>query len=715
MNQTPVNQTTAHLLTRISGEFADMSRQMHRMSDDFAELRAVLVEPTTQTASQPSPTMESPPPGRQVPPMTGPIVPTPPMIMVDATSTPAGAPATWMPAPPIPGQAMPNPAAHNQAAPNPAAPNPRRNPAMATRAMPPNPTHLPAGYSPPPPAAPPPWPPSPQRSTRPALTDRIATAFRKGTVASVLAAAGVGVTLIGIVLLLVLAAQAGILRPEVRVAGGAVFAIALVVASTWWHRRPAGHTGAVALAATGVAAGYLDVLAATRFYEWLSVPAALSAAAVIAGAGLALSRMWNSQALGVLVVVPVAVLAPALTQGVDIVLVSFMLVLAAASGWVQLGRDWTWLYLVRMAAPTLPLVLIAVLAGVGVGPDTTMWTYALAAGLTVVIGLGSALVALPSSSQPALLATITAATSAPVLLSGALVDDLSAASLIATCAAALLLLVVSGPRMPGVTTAVREIWSMTVALQTLVAVATAFNGGIDVAVILGFGTVVAMTARRSTSMARIMRGIATTFVTIGGIGTLSTAPPADLAVARAIDPATAATTLVQCVLLVGAVWILAGMWIKASRTRQRSDRSAEQLWGLTLAVVALYAVTEFTVTAGVLVAGAEEGFFAGHLMATITWMIAGGATLAHASRLPSAARTPLLAGGLAVVAAALAKLFLFDLATLDGMFRVLAFIVTGLLLLAMGAWFARSLSDDADTSIPHPGPATSSPGQNRST
>ena len=36
-----------------------------------------------------------------------------------------------------------------------------------------------------------------------------------------LAIAGVAVTLIGVVLLLVLAAQAGILRPEFRVAGGA--------------------------------------------------------------------------------------------------------------------------------------------------------------------------------------------------------------------------------------------------------------------------------------------------------------------------------------------------------------------------------------------------------------------------------------------------------------------------------------------------------------
>lgn len=42
--------------------------------------------------------------------------------------------------------------------------------------------------------------------------------------------------------------------------------------------------------------------------------------------------------------------------------------------------------------------------------------------------------------------------------------------------------------------------------------------------------------------------------------------------------------------------------------------------------------------------------------------------------------------------AATAKLFLFDLGTLDGMFRVGAFIVVGLVLLGMGAEYARSLA-----------------------
>ncbi|SEL83911.1 DUF2339 domain-containing protein [Rhodococcus maanshanensis] len=51
--------------------------------------------------------------------------------------------------------------------------------------------------------------------------------------------------------------------------------------------------------------------------------------------------------------------------------------------------------------------------------------------------------------------------------------------------------------------------------------------------------------------------------------------------------------------------------------------------------------------------------------------------------------------GLTLTFAALAKLFLFDLATLDGMFRVLAFIGVGLLLLAAGTRYARAFAEGA--------------------
>ncbi len=126
------------------------------------------------------------------------------------------------------------------------------------------------------------------------MSERIGAAAERGLIGKILATAGVGVTLIGVALLLVLAAQAGLLRPEFRVAGGAVLAAALVAGGIWSRGRPDGRIGAIALTATGIAAGYLDVLAATKIYDWLPIVVGLGVAGLVAAAGLALAHRWRS-------------------------------------------------------------------------------------------------------------------------------------------------------------------------------------------------------------------------------------------------------------------------------------------------------------------------------------------------------------------------------------------------------------------------------------
>lgn len=51
-----------------------------------------------------------------------------------------------------------------------------------------------------------------------------------------------------------------------------------------------------------------------------------------------------------------------------------------------------------------------------------------------------------------------------------------------------------------------------------------------------------------------------------------------------------------------------------------------------------------------------------------------------------------IAGGLALTAAAVTKLVIFDFGRLDGIFRVTVFIVVGLVLSGMGTGYARSLA-----------------------
>ncbi len=76
-------------------------------------------------------------------------------------------------------------------------------------------------------------------------------------------------------------------------------------------------------------------------------------------------------------------------------------------------------------------------------------------------------------------------------------------------------------------------------------------------------------------------------------------------------------------------------------------------------------------------------------MATVTWMLAAAWLLLRGLERSRDAdltlRTGLLLAGISV-----AKLFLFDLAALNGLVRSVAFIVMGLLLLATGSRYAKA-------------------------
>jgi len=92
---------------------------------------------------------------------------------------------------------------------------------------------------------------------------------------------------------------------------------------------------------------------------------------------------------------------------------------------------------------------------------------------------------------------------------------------------------------------------------------------------------------------------------------------------------------------------------------------------------------------GAEVGEAVLGFTIGHAVATVTWMLAAAWLLLHGLEHSRDAdltlRTGLVLAGIAV-----AKLFLFDLAALNGLVRSVAFIVVGLLLLATGSRYAKA-------------------------
>jgi uncharacterized membrane protein len=549
----------------------------------------------------------------------------------------------------------------------------------------------PPGAQPVAPAYPVPYPPQyqpqyappPPPHTVPPVPTVVPKAPRdEGWIGKLLAVAGVAVTLVGVVLLLVLAAQAGLLRPEFRVAAGGALAVALVAVAAWLYRRPGGRVGAIALAATGIAAAYMDVIAVTSVYGWVSAPVGLLVAAIIGGGGLTLARRWDSQHLGVLVLVPLIVLAPVVVGGITLLLVSFMLALAAASLPVQLGKDWIWLHCARIAATTFPLI-IAVLA-VHFDDRRDMWLVG-ACGIAAVLAVAAALILLPRTAHRVLMALLTAAGVLPVLSVALVAGRAVAALMAAALAAALLAIVLLGDRLTGVDAVVRQIWAALSAVSATIAVLVAFDGHVAGPVLLAMAVVVAVAGRREA----IARWVAFGVAAVGAAFYVSYAPPGSLVDATA-KTATGVSTLIASLLLITFAAVI--VWTL--------DDPDSVVWTAS-AVVIVYALTTFTVTAGVLVGGDKRGFFAGHVAATICWIVLAAALLIYATRVSRANRSLPIGGGLALVAAAMAKLFLFDLGTLDGIFRVVVFIVVGLVLLGMGAGYARLLEKQDERQHQH--------------
>ncbi len=612
-----MTESHSAVLSRLSQEFDALSRQMQRVSGELVELDRVIA--AAGTAPRPTPVAAPAPQPYAAPywPQYGP-----------QHAAPQYGPQHWPPAaPPAP----------------PPPPRPRPMPAQ-------------------------PRPPAPE------------PADRSGWIGKLLAVAGVAVTLVGVVLLLVLAAKAGLLRPELRVAGGMALSGALVAVGVRLRGRPGGRIGATALAATGIAAAYLDVIAITTIYRWVPAPVGLVIAAIVGAAGLTLARRWDSQDLGLLVLVPLIGLAPVLTHGVDLELVAFMLALSAAALPVQLGKDWIWMHAARIAAVTVPLLI----ALIGINAHDNPSLIGGACGVAALLAIASGLILLPGSTRPKALALLTASGALPVLACATAVDHVLAAVLAGALAAGMLAIVLVHTGLPRVVT---QIWSTLSAVSALIAVTVAFDGYVEGPVLLAMATIVAVAGRGDA----IARWAAAGFGFVGATMLYSYAPLDALLRATAAVPTHIAVSVLISSLLVTAFVVAMA---RACADLGRRDPNLACVLGAVAGGLFVYAVTAFTVTAGVLVGGTGGGFVAGHMAATICWIGIAAALFVYALRRAGRERrTAPITAGLTLTAAATAKLFLFDLATLDGIFRVAAFIVVGLVLLSMGAGYARSLAD----------------------
>ncbi|MFI6042229.1 DUF2339 domain-containing protein [Nocardia sp. NPDC051321] len=545
---------------------------------------------------------------------------------------------------------------------------------------------LPPGMRPPPPPRPgPPVPHTPWWQ-------------RDGVISRLLAVAGVAVTLIGVVMLLVLAAQAGLFGPVPRVVAGAVFSAVLVAAGMRIFGRAGGRVGGIALAATGIAGGYLDVVAVTSMYHWLHPALGFAAALGVAAIGVALAMRWQSQPLAVLVVAGAAVLSPVLTT--ELVLLAFLIVLQLACLPVQLVRDWPYLQVVR----TLPAVLAtfqliagAILSGPSAGERPLLL---LAAVAVAVVGLAGTVLVVRRRPADLTASLMLALATVPMLAAPGLYEvDRPIAATIAGIVA-VVLLAVAGTALAPKLAAVAKIPSHTAVVAAIagsialleVCVAVTDPRTLPTAwflVALGF---LGVAGQRRSGVAA---GIGAAFAILGAFAFLNIAGPEVLASQRRSADNLSISTVLGAVLALAVVAV--AVWCAR---RIPGLRSTAELQWIAASIAGLYAVTAATVSIGV-ATGADDGFVIGHSAATILWM--AGATTALFYGLRNIGRSTAVAklalgSGLLVTTAALAKLFLFDLATLDGLVRVAAFLAVGVLLLGAGTRYARAFAETSTAS-----------------
>ena len=509
---------------------------------------------------------------------------------------------------------------------------------------------------------------------------------RDGVVSRLLAAAGAGVTVIGVVMLVVLAAQSGWFGPGARVAAGATLSAVLIAAAHRIVARPGGTVGAVALAATGFAGLYLDIAAVTALYGWVHPVVGLVTGLAVASLGIGVATRWSSQPLAVMVLVGVAVLAPVATAGITSALLAFLVILQIAASPVDSRLDWVWLRVAR-TVPVVGAILLAVLtASIGGARGSELAPLLVVAAVSFAAAVAAWYSTLTRRPVDPVSVAAVVATAGSTLATATLFSRPVAGI---TCAAVAMVLLAVTATTRGLASPVRFVFAVTGAVAGISAVLVGTPRSIHAVTLLTVAVAALVTGGWTRS--RVTAGVGA-FVALAGLVAHTQVTSVD----ALTYPGTAAAS--GWASIPGSVAALAmavaGVW---ASVRTLDDATARTVSASSFGIAGLYAITATSVVAGVEI-GSDTGFFVGHGIATISWMIVAVVALVRGLADRRDGHT-LLVIGLAVVAAAVAKLFLFDLGALGGLPRAAAFLVVGMLLLGIGTRYARAFADRAGTDV----------------
>lgn len=501
--------------------------------------------------------------------------------------------------------------------------------------------------------------------------------------ARVLSAVGAAVLLLGVTFLIVLAVQSGYFGPVPRVAAAGVVSGVLLVTGFAVYRRQPGNAGAVALVATGIAGGYLDLVGVTTIYAWVPVWVGLVLAGGVSAGGLLVARRWSSQVLAVIVVLGAVMLSPVLSVHEPWVMSAFLVLVASAAAAAQLDRDWPVLEVARVL-PVALVLCVGVVVATDPGHEAELMLTAVLCTLFSLVCLGAQvwLLRRPAPS-PGVTVVLIAVAAVPSLWAVVLATDgwLSVGWL----GSLALLWIAVGTR-------VRPVGAQAVLFSlgaTAVVTALADQApGED----LVWGTLAVAAAYLAVGLALSHRAVGWVGVALGSLALFAWSPIIGPLLGRGEGGLRLEDLLASAS---GLVVVLLGY--RFTRPVVRESARAPWVmaaWAVAVWAVGLVCVAGASVSGGVMIGRAlgtvGSGFVGGHAAATLIWL--GGATwlLVRSLRRTGVGRLP---AGVVLAGLAVAKLLLFDLATLDGLIRVVAFVVAGTALLTLGTLFARSIRD----------------------
>ncbi|MEO7125639.1 MAG: DUF2339 domain-containing protein [Nakamurella sp.] len=152
----------------------------------------------------------------------------------------------------------------------------------------------------------------------PAVTASVATSWADTAGLKVLGWVGGGVTVLGIVMLLVVAIQQGLLSPSVRVLIGAVVGVLLLAVGGLLRRKESQTALAVTFVCTGLAVLYLTTVGAVRMADLVGPAVGHGASVVIVVIAVSIAIAWRAPWLAGVSFAASACLAPVVGGGFDV-------------------------------------------------------------------------------------------------------------------------------------------------------------------------------------------------------------------------------------------------------------------------------------------------------------------------------------------------------------------------------------------------------------